>query len=36
MKNSKFWGEICVIVLAPAIMAFGGLLMKLNTNDSNE
>jgi hypothetical protein len=34
MNNSKVWGEICLKVLAPALVTLGGILLAMK-NDNN-
>lgn len=36
MNNSKVWGEICLKVLAPAIVTLGGILISLKSDTNNE
>ena len=35
MNNPKIWGEVCLKVLAPALVALGGILLTIE-NDNND
>lgn len=36
LKNPRFWGRLCQIVLAPAILALGGLILDLETRQEKD
>ncbi|MCC3358951.1 hypothetical protein [Bacillus sp. REN16] len=36
LKNPRFWGKAFQIVLAPAVLALGGLILELASNQGPE